>query len=935
MKQPFGNILASMILAAGLSVAGVVGPLSANAAKSGNPESVEYYEDAVTFLKKGDVNAAVIQLKNSLQKDPNNTDARRLLGDIYLRIGNAAAAEKEFKAALRRATGADKSLMIKIARAYLMQGKYKAVLKELTDDTSTPGIRTRVLLARGHAHLGLGKLENASKAFAEAERLTPGDVGAKVATARVLINRRKLKSAEAKIDEALALKPDTIDARVLKGEIKRLGGEMDAAVASFDRALKLNPYNMAGLLGRAATLITMKRETDAEADLQVVFKRVPRHPLASHLLALIRFRGKDYTGAMEALQQAGSALDNHLPSIFLKGAASYATDQFEQAEKSLMRYISEAPDNARVRTLLGATMLRNNQPERSVEMLMPLVGTKNETPQVLALMGSAHMRLGKFTESSDYFQRAARLAPKTAAILTQLAVSRLAQGSTDKAIDSLETAIELDPESHQASILLSLMHLRQGKFDKALEVARKLGEKMPENPLPKNLLGAAYLGKNQLAEARESFNAALKINPRFHPARMNLGRLELREKKISSARSQFEKILTENKDHAGAMLALAAIAARENRSDDVVSWLRKAASANPKDITAPTRLIRFYQARRQMDKALAFARELGTRFPTNPKVIETLGAAELIAGENLDAVTNFRRLVALAPKSPRAHLLLARALSATRDISGARGSIRDALKADSAHVPAYVALGRLELRAGNEPEALKIAETLSTRFPNLAAGRMLAGDIFIGVKKYAEALAAYQAAVAKDDSAASVLRRYVARGRLGQTDVGLAEMQGWVDRKNDRRVRHILATSYIGAKRNDDALRETNRLVKAEPNNAIVLNNLAWLLDQKGDPRAIEVAERALKRAPNAAAIKDTLGWILANRGQAERGVKLLQQAYEAAPKLGDIGYHYAATLNKRGRADEARRVLRKILAAKVKFPESENAQKLLDEIGG
>lgn len=935
MKRPFGNIIASMILVAGLGVAAVFGPDAANAAKSGNPESVEFYEDAVKYLKKGDINAAIIQLKNSLQKDPNNTDSRRFLGDIYLRIGNAAAAEKEFKAALRRATGADKSLMIRIARAYLMQGKHESVLTELTDDVSAPEIRSRVLLARGQAYLGLGKQENAGKAFAEAERLAPDNVGAKVATAQVLINRRKLKLAEAKVDEALALKPESIEALVLKGEIKRLGAEIDAAVASFNQALNLDQYNLAGRLGRAAALITLKRETDAEADLQVVFKRAPRHPLASHLLALIRFRNKDYTGAMEALQQAGDALDDHLPSIFLKGAASYAANQFEQAEKSLMRYISEAPDNARVRTLLGATMLRNNQPARSVEMLMPLVGTKNETPQVLALMGSAHMRLGKFTQSSDYFQRAARLAPNMSTIQTQLAVSQLAQGSTDEAVDSLETAIELDPESRQAPILLALMHLRQGKFDQALEVVRQLGGQMPGNPLPKNLLGAAYLGKNQAAKARESFNAALKINPRFHPARMNLGRMDLREKNIASARGHFEKILTEKKDHAGAMLALADIAARENRIDDVASWLRKAVDANPKAIAAPARLIRFYQGRRQTDKALIVARELGTRFPASPKVIELLGAAELVAGENLDAVTSFRRLVALVPKSPRAYLLLARALGAAGDISGARGSIRDALEADATYVPAYVALGRFELRAGNEPEALKVAETLSARRPNLAAGRLLAGDVYMGVKKYAQALVAYQAAVAKDDSAISVLRRYGARGRLGQTDVALAEMQGWVDRKNDRTVRHILATGYIGAKRYDDALRETNRLVKAEPDNAVVLNNLAWLLDQKGDPRAIEVAERALKQAPAAAAIKDTLGWILANRGQAERGVKLLQQAFEAAPKLGDIGYHYAATLNKQGRADEARPILRKILAAKVKFSESANAQKLLDEIGG
>jgi len=935
MKRPRGRIFASMALAAGLCVAGALTPFSTYAAKSSNSESVGYYEDAVKYLKNGDLNAAVIQLKNSLQKDPDNTDSRRLLGDIYLRIGNAPAAEKEFKAALRRTAGSDKSLMIGIARAYLLQGKYAAVLKELTDDTSASNVRARVLLARGQAYLGLGKLDDASKSFTEAERLEPANVGAKVATAQVLINRGKLQAADAKVEEALALNRNSLEARVLKGEIKRLSGEAEAAIAEFNKALAQNHLNLSALLGRAAALITLNKDNEAKADLQVVFQRVPRHPLASHLRALIRFRNKDYVGALEALDRTGAALDQHLPSLFLKGAASYASNQFEQAEKALTRYISEAPENARVRTLLGATVLRNNQPARCIELLQPLLGTKDESPQVLALLGRANMQLGKYLESSDFFERAARLAPNAAAIQTQLAVSHLAQGSTEKAVGNLETAIELDPESRQASILLTLMRLREGRFDQALKAAEDLAQKMPNNPLPKNLLGAAYLGKNEVAQARENFNAALKINPRFHPARMNLARLDMRERKVDDARAHLQRILAENKDHIGAMLALADIAGSENKPDDVVSWLRKADSANPKDITASERLIAFYQARRQMRKALIVARELDTRFPTNPKVIETRGRTELAAGESQDAATSFRRLVGLVPKSPQAHLLLANALSVARDFNAARESIRNAIAANSSYVPAYMALGQLELRVGNEPEALKVAETLSERLPKSAAGDTLAGDIFMDVKKYDRALVAYEKAVAKDDSSTLVLRRFRARGSLGQTDEGFAELQGWVDRKNDRALRHVLATSYISAGRNDDALREVQRLQKDEPDNPILLNNLAWLLDQKNDSRALEVAEQALKRAPNSAAIQDTAGWIFARRGQADRGEALLKQAYETAPNLGDIGYHYAAVLKKQGRIDEARQVLRKIFAAKVKFSESANAQKLLDEIGG
>ena len=51
-------------------------------------DSNQYYEDALAWLKKNDIRAAIIQLRNSLQQCADNHSARLMLGRLYLQNGN-------------------------------------------------------------------------------------------------------------------------------------------------------------------------------------------------------------------------------------------------------------------------------------------------------------------------------------------------------------------------------------------------------------------------------------------------------------------------------------------------------------------------------------------------------------------------------------------------------------------------------------------------------------------------------------------------------------------------------------------------------------------------------------------------------------------------------------------------------------------------------
>ena len=53
----------------------------------------DYVAEAREHIAAGESKAAIIQLKNALQADPAHAPARVLLGTLYLRAADAAAAE--------------------------------------------------------------------------------------------------------------------------------------------------------------------------------------------------------------------------------------------------------------------------------------------------------------------------------------------------------------------------------------------------------------------------------------------------------------------------------------------------------------------------------------------------------------------------------------------------------------------------------------------------------------------------------------------------------------------------------------------------------------------------------------------------------------------------------------------------------------------------
>ncbi|MFZ1319789.1 MAG: tetratricopeptide repeat protein, partial [Candidatus Nitrotoga sp.] len=197
--------------------------------------------EAKQYQQKGDNKAAIIQLKNALQKTPEDAEVRYILGTIYNETADFPSAEKELRKALSLGMNPAK-VSPDLGKSLLMQGKFQAVLDEIKQ---VPGEKesAEISVSRGNAYLALGKGQEAKESFEQALKNTPDFPEALIGLARHSITEKNIDAATGFTEQAVTKNPQNTDVVLFKGDFLRAQGKIDLALAAYDQALKLQPDN--------------------------------------------------------------------------------------------------------------------------------------------------------------------------------------------------------------------------------------------------------------------------------------------------------------------------------------------------------------------------------------------------------------------------------------------------------------------------------------------------------------------------------------------------------------------------------------------------------------------------------------------------------------------------------------------------------------------
>ena len=888
------------------------------------------------YLAKNDINAASIQLKNALQKDGTIAEARYLLGSVYLQQGDVPGAVRE----LRRASELgypEVEVLPLLSRAMVLAGDFDRVVSDFSNVTvGDAAAQARILSNVGDAQLARAEVAAARDFYESALAANPDDAGARVGLARSMLFAGDFEGALTEAEAVVAREPGNADAHGVRAEVFRAQGRTDDVIGALSAAIEGQPRAINFHYALVSLLLEQERFEDAEARLEAM-KRVARNqPGTLYLQAFMDFRKNDLEAARAGVEEVLRQVPNHLLADLLAGNVHLRLNDHVRARQHLERVVARVPGQPLARRSLAASYLATGDAARARETLEPLLGGDLQDLPTMNLAGQIYLASGDFDRASDFFARVSAANPEDVRARTSLGLARMAGGEAEAGFADLEAAAALDETLAQPDVALILAHLRAGDFDKALSAHEQLAQKLPDHPQTHNLKGGILLARGDQTEARASFEKALEADPGFLSAAVNLARIDLAQNRPDDAKARFEAIIARDPARPDPYIVMADLQRQTGASPaEVKATLERAVSASPNSRAARTALARQLVLTNELPRALSIAQDLSAAEPDDPTVLGVLAQIQFSMGDRQQAISTLNRLVRLQPQSPAPLFVLAEVQRAGNDREGAEQSLRRALGLRADWLDAQQRLVMVLAEQGKSSEAVAVARQVQQQRPEALIGFALEGDVQAAAGRWEEAARAFASARERGGASDVALKEHRSLLGAGKAEEAAALAMRWLsDNPQDVVMRAYLAEQALARTNYEESEALYRTIIELQPENALILNNLAWVAGKLGRDDAIPLAERAVSLAPQNAAILDTLGMLQVEAGQHEQGLANLRKAVDAAPDQPVLRLNLAKAFIKMERNSDAARELDEVIRlAPEGSPISQEATRLKETL--
>ncbi|MGX4770530.1 tetratricopeptide repeat protein [Bradyrhizobium guangdongense] len=402
---------------------------------------------AAMNVDKGQIDAAIADLREALNDQPKSPELLMLLGLAYERGGKNELADRQYADALKSS-----NLNPNVALRYVsfLQKRNDAARAEdvLVQVNNRNPNNLQVLSSLAQVRLSRQNWAGALAVADSLPRSKEGQVLAGEIKAAALERQNKIDGSIAALEEAHKLVPEAVQPVVALASAYISKGRADQATALLQDMNQRFPDNarLLVLLGQAK--LAQKKDDEAIAAFNEAIAKQPKDLAGYTALNEYYIRSKNYLAAEKVLQSGLKEMPKELNLRLSLASLQILKGNTEGAMAEYEAILKEQPSAQVAANNLVSLILDNRSDKESLDRAFSLseILKDSSLPQIQDTFGWARYKQGDLKGAISVLETAASKSPDLAAVQYHLGMSYAAAGERDKAGVALKKAFDLEPE---------------------------------------------------------------------------------------------------------------------------------------------------------------------------------------------------------------------------------------------------------------------------------------------------------------------------------------------------------------------------------------------------------------------------------------------------------------------------------------------------------
>ena len=758
------------------------------ACESPEERATGYIESAQLRFDEGDIVKAEIDVKNALQIQPKNAQARFLLAQINETRREYQDMASNLRAAVEIDPGFSEA-RIKLGSLYAMGGALELAEEQVGVLTDADLERADAKILQAQIAAANGDLELATLKLKEALESDPANMQA-LGLLVSISAASDLEGALVLLDQGIADAEDSRPLRLLRIQIlQRAGSRQDDVVAEYKslmedypdevafgyrlaqflasegrvdevepvlRQIIINdPKNVEGRLALAQYVANTKGPDAAEQLLLQYVEELPDSYSLQLVLARLYQQRGEADKAYDVYERVASAAGNEdegLTATTRMAGIKLSADDVDAGEELLEQVLSVDSLNSEALLLRGALNIDRKKYKNAVSDLRTLLRSEPENLQAQLLIANAHSQAGDIILAEDAYRRVLAIDPGNVTATLQLARTMVLREKPEDAEDLLRAQLVDNPGEVRFSRALIGLLLNDGNTAAAVDEAARVSELPGKEAIGDFLLGGFYQARGEHELAIAAFRRSLQESPTAREPLQGLVASMVKLDRADEAIDYLKKVQQDNPENLYAKTLLGQVLAGAGNPEEAQKIFESTLASDESWLPAYTALAGL-QSGNVASQIDTYKRGLEA-VPESQELVLLLGTAYERSGEIEEAIVSYEKALAVNPESPAVANNLAALLADYRtDTKSLEQALELANQFKDSDNPAFLdTLGWVHYRLGNYSEAVPFMEKAVAAAGQVPVLRYHLGMGYIAIEKPILAREQLELALANKDA---------------------------------------------------------------------------------------------------------------------------------------------------------------------------------------